>query len=99
VLAQPDTFVWVGMVEPYAELLDKGHKEFGFHERAIEDAGNAHQHPKIEAYGESLFVVAQTAQMQSGNIEFGETHLFMGARHLVSVRHGASLSCMPVRRN
>jgi magnesium transporter len=99
VLAQPETFVWVGLVEPDAELLDKVRKEFGLHALAIEDAGNAHQRPKIEAYGESLFVVAQTAQLQSGNIEFGETHLFLGARYLVSVRHGASLSYMPVRRN
>jgi len=99
VLALPDTFVWVGLVEPDATLLNKVREEFGLHELAIEDARNAHQRPKIEAFGDSLFIVAQTAQLQGGSIEFGETHLFLGGRYLVSVRHGASLSYLPARRN
>jgi magnesium transporter len=99
VLAKPDTFVWVGLVEPDAPLLEKVREQFGLHELAIEDAQFAHQRPKIEAYGDSLFIVAQTAQLHGGTIEFGETHLFLGARYLLSVRHGASLSYMPARRN
>jgi len=99
VLAKPDTFVWVGMVEPDEELLEKLQEEFGLHDLAIEDAHNAHQRPKIEAYGDSLFIVAQTAQVVSGSIEFGETHIFVGKRYLVTVRHGASLSYAPARRS
>jgi magnesium transporter len=45
-----------------------------------------------------LFIVAQTAQMTAGNIAFGETHIFLGKRYLVSVRHGASQSYSPARR-
>ena len=99
VLAQPDTFVWVGLVEPDEPLLEKMQEEFGLHELAVEDAHNAHQRPKIEAYGDSLFIVAQTAQLISGNIAFGETHIFLGKRYLLTVRHGASLSYAPARRN
>jgi len=99
VLAKPDTFVWVGMVEPDEDLLEKLQEEFGLHDLAIEDAHNAHQRPKIEAYGDSLFIVAQTAQVVSGSIEFGETHIFVGKRYLVTVRHGASLSYAPARRS
>jgi magnesium transporter len=99
VLEQPDTFVWIGTVEPDAALLEKLREEFGLHALAIEDAQHAHQRPKIEAYGDSLFIVVRTAQLQDGNIEFGETHLFLGARYLVSVRHGTSLSYLPARRN
>jgi Mg2+ and Co2+ transporter CorA len=57
VLAQPDTFVWVGLYEPDETLLEKMQEEFGLHDLAIEDARNAHQRPKIETYGNSLFIV------------------------------------------
>jgi magnesium transporter len=99
VLKEPDTFVWVGLHEPDAALLDKLQEEFDLHDLAVEDAQLAHQRTKIETYGESLFVVVQTAQLVSGHIAFGETHIFLGARYLVTVRHGASLSYAPARRN
>jgi magnesium transporter len=98
-LEQPQGFVWVGLVEPDEPLLEKLQREFGLHELAVEDAHTAHQRPKIEAYGDSLFVVVQTAQMTDGNIAFGETHIFIGKRYLLSVRHGASRSYAPARRN
>ncbi len=98
VLAKPDTFVWVGLHEPDEALLLKLQDEFGLHDLAIEDAHTAHQRTKIETYGDSLFLVVQTAQQVSGNLAFGETHIFLGPRYLVSVRHGASLSYAPARR-
>ena len=98
-LEQPQGFVWVGLVEPDEALLEKLQGEFGLHELAVEDAHTAHQRPKIEAYGDSLFIVVQTAQMTEGNIAFGETHIFLGKRYLLSVRHGASQSYAPARRN
>ncbi|TAN07188.1 MAG: magnesium/cobalt transporter CorA [Rhodanobacteraceae bacterium] len=98
-LALPAGFVWVGLVEPDEPLLEKLQGEFGLHELAIEDAHTAHQRPKIESYGDSLFIVAQTAQMTDGNIGFGETHIFLGKRYLLSVRHGASQTYAPARRN
>ncbi len=99
VLQQPDTFVWVGLLEPDEVLLEKLQEEFGLHDLAVEDAHKAHQRPKIESYGDSLFIVAQTAQVLGGSIEFGETHIFVGRRYLVTVRHGASLSYAPARRS
>ncbi len=98
VLAVDDgSFVWVGMYEPVAGLLDKLQEEFGLHDLAIEDAQHAHQRPKIEAYGDSLFVVMHTAQVGDGHIQFGETYAFLGHRYLATVRHGASMSYTPVR--
>ncbi|OOG45423.1 magnesium transporter [Rhodanobacter sp. C01] len=98
VLAQPDTFVWVGLHEPDEAILQKLQQEFGLHDLAIEDAHAAHQRTKLETYGDSLFLVVQTAQLIDSHLEFGETHLFFGARYLVSIRHGASLSYAPARR-
>jgi magnesium transporter len=92
VLRQPDTFVWLGLHEPDDALLLKIQGEFGLHELAIEDAHHAHQRPKIEAYSDSLFIVLKTAQLEAGQVVYGETHLFVGSNFLVSVRHGASSS-------
>jgi magnesium transporter len=98
VLAEPDSFVWVGLHEPDEPLLEKLQEEFDLHDLAIEDAHNAHQRTKIESYGDSLFIVVQTAQLVACELAFGETHIFLGPRYLVTVRHGASLSYAPARR-
>lgn len=98
VLSREDgSFVWVGLYEPEAALLDKLQEEFGLHDLAVEDAQNAHQRPKLEGYGNTLFLALHTAQLVQGHVRFGETHLFVGARFLLTVRHGASLSFAPVR--
>jgi len=98
VLAVEDgSFIWVGLYEPEEALLDKLQEEFGLHDLAIEDAHHAHQRPKIEAYGKSLFLAVHTAQLIEGHVRFGETHVFIGSRFLVTVRHGASLSYRQVR--
>lgn len=98
VLAVDDgSFVWVGLYEPDEALLDKLQEEFNLHDLAIEDAHHAHQRPKIEAYGNSLFIAVHTAQALDGKVSFGETHLFVGPRFLVTVRHGTSLSYNTVR--
>jgi magnesium transporter len=91
------SFVWVGLYQPGVELLDKMQEEFGLHDLAVEDAHHAHQRPKIEAYGNSLFIAAHTAQLVADRIAFGETQVFLGPRYLLTVRHGASLSYAPVR--
>ncbi|MBW8850900.1 MAG: magnesium/cobalt transporter CorA [Xanthomonadales bacterium] len=98
VLAVDDgSFIWVGLYEPEEALLDKLQEEFGLHDLAIEDAHHAHQRPKIEAYGKSLFLAVHTAQLIEGHVRFGETHVFIGPRFLITVRHGASLSYRQVR--
>lgn len=98
-LKQPDRFVWIGLHEPSEAVLQQIQQEFGLHDLAIEDAHRAHQRPKIETYGDTLFIVLRTAQInaQEQHIDFGETHFFVGANFIVSVRHGSSLSYAEVR--
>jgi magnesium transporter len=72
---------------------------FGLHDLAIEDAHLAHQRPKLEIYGKSLFVVLRTVRIneENQNLEFGETHVFVGPRFVVSVRHGSLKSHVGLR--
>lgn len=95
--ARPGHVVWIGLLDPDESVLKRLQHEFSLHDLAIEDAGKAHQRPKIEQYGDGLFIVARTAQMAEGRIAFGETHLFVGKGYVVTVRHGASKSYTSVR--
>src|SRR5436853_3183317 len=76
--SKPGHVVWIGLHEPDMSILASVQRQFELHDLAIEDADHAHQRPKIEQYGEGLFIVARTAQLVDGDISFGETHLFVG---------------------
>jgi len=99
VLQNPDQFVWVGLHEPDDKTLIQIQQQFNLHDLAIEDAKNAHQRPKIEMYGDSLFAVIRTAQINkaSQHTDFGETHFFVGPNFLITIRHGSSISYADVR--
>jgi magnesium transporter len=83
-------FVWLGVLEPSAEEFASITREFDLHELAVEDAIKAHQRPKVERYGDTLFVVVKTARYVDSEevIEIGELMLFVNPRFVVSVRHG-----------
>lgn len=91
--------VWIGLLEPSRELLTRVQGQFGLHDLAIEDAEHPHQRPKLERYGEALFIVARTAQLMDGRVTFGETHIFVGTGYIVSVRHGPSTTYAAVRKH
>lgn len=97
VLQREQTFVWLGLREANHALLKQIQQEFALHDLAIEDACTAHQRPKLEEYGDTLFMVLHTAQLVDQELELGELHIFMGPRFLVTVRHGASASLSRVR--
>jgi magnesium transporter len=98
-LNEENQFVWIGLHEPSEELLTRVQKQFRLHELAVEDAHRAHQRPKVEQYGHSIFVVVRTAQMPENakNIEFGEVHFFVGTDFIVVVRHEFSSPFTEVR--
>jgi magnesium transporter len=83
-------FAWVGLVEPTTEEFDAVRREFDLHELAVEDAVVAHQRPKVEVYGETLFVVVKTVRYleEEQRIEIGEVMVFVGPDFMITVRHG-----------
>jgi magnesium transporter len=94
---EPGRFVWIGLHEPDEATLRKVQLRFGLHDLAIEDAHLAHQRPKLEAYGDSLFLVLRTVQLVDGQIGCGETHIFAGRGHVVTIRHGSGTPYGEVR--
>src|SRR5215217_699301 len=90
-------FIWVGLHEPDKELLRTVQQRFNLHDLAIEDALLAHQRPKLEIYGDSVFIALRTAQLVDKKLQFGETHIFAGRGYVVTVRHGSTTAYKEVR--
>jgi magnesium transporter len=90
-------FVWIGLHEPDQALLRVVQQRFGLHDLAIEDALCAHQRPKLEIYGDTLFIVVRTAALKDRKIRCGETHIFAGRGYVVTVRHGSTTAYKEVR--
>jgi magnesium transporter len=85
-VSQPDTLVWVALAEPSDAELAKMQQEFRLHELAVEDAQSGHQRPKVEEYGDSLFVVLQTVEADGRELRIGEMDVFAGSNYVLSVR-------------
>src|ERR671933_476872 len=90
---------WIGLYRPTQEEFDSVAGEFNLHPLAVEDAITAHQRPKLERYGETLFVVLRAARYidESETVEFGEIHVFVGTDFVVTIRHGEAPHLREVR--
>jgi magnesium transporter len=97
---QGGTMAWIGLYRPAEAQLLAVAEEFGLHELAVEDAIVAHQRPKLERYGDTLFVVLRAARYldEVEEVEFGEIHLFVGANFVLTVRHSQAPDLAAVRR-
>ncbi|NUU25694.1 MAG: magnesium and cobalt transport protein CorA [Streptomycetaceae bacterium] len=97
---RPGAMAWIGLYRPADTQLLSAAEEFGLHELAVEDAIVAHQRPKLERYGETLFVVLRAARYLDDveEVDFGELHVFMGRNFVLTVRHAESPDLAAVRR-
>ncbi|MBO1076474.1 magnesium and cobalt transport protein CorA [Roseomonas marmotae] len=91
-------FVWIGLFEPEEDELVTLAQRFGLHPLAVEDARVAHQIPKLEVYGEQLFIVARTARLEGDEICYGETAIFVGPNFIITVRHGSARAHTELRK-
>jgi magnesium transporter len=92
------SFDWVGLHAPDAAEMELLQRQFGLHSLAVEDALNPMQMPKVESYGQQLFIVARTAAIeQVDKIAYGQTALFLGRDFIVTVRFGSERSHSALR--
>src|SRR5918912_442231 len=91
---------WIGLYKPTEEEFASVAEEFGLHPLAVEDAIKAHQRPKLERYGDTLFVVLRAARYLDApeEVKFGEIHVFVGDDFVITVRHGEAPALGEVRR-
>jgi magnesium transporter len=96
-LERPDHFVWVALKDPTEAELAEMQEEFALHPLAVEDVRKGHQRPKIEEYGDSLFVVLHTLEVKGDEIDHGEFAIFAGANYVLTVRHRTERGFVEVR--
>ncbi len=99
-------FVWLGLYAPTEAELGTIAGRYGLHPLAVEDAVYAHQRPKLEPYDDGLFMVLKTATYvehdrltaTSEVVDTGEVMVFLGAHHVITVRHGDHGALRGLRR-
>jgi len=95
---KPGCFVWVALKDPAPGELEAMQKEFGLHDLAVEDAQQGHQRPKIDEYGQSLFVVLHMIESSGDELNVGEVCIFVGSNYVLSVRHRSQQGFVDVRK-
>jgi magnesium transporter len=100
VVREQHGLAWIGLYRPTEEEFASVAEEFGLHPLAVEDAIKAHQRPKLERYGDTLFVVLRAARYLDApeEVKFGEIHVFVGDDFVITVRHGEAPALGEVRR-
>ncbi|TRX76824.1 magnesium and cobalt transport protein CorA [Pseudomonas mangiferae] len=96
--SRPDHFVWIGLHDPEPAELLRLQTQFDLHELALEDALAQHTRPKLETFGDALFLVLYSPVEEDGKLVFVETQLFAGKGYVISARYGESHSFTPVRQ-
>jgi magnesium transporter len=96
----PNAFTWIGLYEPSEQEFESIRTEFDLHPLAVEDAIVAHERPKLEVYGEMVFIVLKTARYVDPKevIKLGEILVFLGHDYIITVRHGEASELAGVRR-
>jgi magnesium transporter len=97
--ADKSEFIWIGIANPTEDEMRILTETYDLHPLAVEDAIKADQLPKVDVYGEQLFVVARTAHLDANTIRYGETAMFVGRSHIISVRYGSERAHSALREN
>ncbi len=96
---EPGEFDWIGVAGSDPEEMALLQRQYSLHPLAVEDALTPTQIPKVESYGDALFIVARTAALgDDDTISYGQTSLFLSRSYLVSVRHGSERAHVDLRR-
>lgn len=96
-IGKPADFIWIGLHEPDAGVLKRIQDHFCLHPLAVEDALDPKHLPKVEPYGDHLFLVIRTPRLEGDKIIYGNTAIFMGRQFIITVRLGSERSHSPVR--
>ena len=99
-ISRPGCFVWVALSDATPQELAQMQDEFNLHPLAVEDAQHGHQRPKVEEYGDSLFVVMHLVEPSAEGehcMNVGEVDVFVGKNYVLSVRNRSRQGFLGVR--
>ena len=98
---QHGDFVSVGLHEPDEAEMARVATIFGLHRLAVEDSLHPVQRPKLEKYGDMVFLVLKTLWFvkESDRVQGGQVALFMGPDYVVTVRQAEQFELESVRHD
>jgi magnesium transporter len=100
-IADQGTITWVNVDGLHqVEVLEQLGERFGLHPLVVEDILNTDQRPKLEDYGEYLFVVLKSlyhSQVESDEPEIEQISLVLGPNYVLSFQERAGDEFGPVR--
>ncbi|KQT66131.1 MULTISPECIES: magnesium and cobalt transport protein CorA [unclassified Aureimonas] len=85
-------FLWLGLVDATPEELEALRTCFGLHPLALANAQKPNVLPRIETYDDEIFVIARTVQLDGAAITYGRTAIFVGERHVITLRSDSARS-------
>jgi magnesium transporter len=97
-LRQSQQVLWIDIIDPTDDELDKLKHTFGLHPLAVEDMCNEYQRPKVEEYQDHLFLISNTLQYHEHVLEFREIDIFLGKNYLITAHEAAEPVIEEVKR-
>lgn len=94
-----DSFFWLDLKAPSEEEVSKLRELFGFHPLALEDAKHFGQRPKLDHYGDHVFMVFYGAREGAADAReaLAEVQMFISGKYLVTV-HREELKALDEQR-
>jgi magnesium transporter len=90
-------FFWLDLHAPGEAEVALLRNVFGFHPLAVEDSEHFRQRPKLEDFGDVVFLVVYGAAPEPDEDRLVELHCFYSERVLVTVRKDEAPACDRVR--
>lgn len=80
--------IWIETLDPVDSDFAVLQERFGLHSLAVKDSMSPAQVPKVEVYGEQIFVVLKLARLEGDEIKYAGIDAFLTGRHIITVHHG-----------
>jgi len=90
-------FVWIEALDPVDSDFTVLQERFGLHSLAVKDSMSRAQVPKVDVYGDQIFVVLKLARLEGDEIKYAGIDAFLSRRHIITVRHGDNAGYVDAR--
>jgi magnesium transporter len=100
-LLKRDEYFWLDLSDPGEAEAEALGEVFSFHPLAIEDVRKRGQRPKLDDFGDYMFLVYYAASGGEGGagVDLDEVHAFLSGGYIVTSHAGKSAALEDVRRH
>jgi magnesium transporter len=93
-----DQLLWIDLLDPTREEIDAVARDFELHPLAHEDAHHGDQRPKLDQYGQDLFIVFYALALDELRVSNAEIHFYVTSNAVISIHDRPVAAIEDVRR-